>query len=111
MRCPASKEKLRRIFEEKENDDEHAARQSKTYAEIAWGCFTALRKRAAFAAASSRFVAAVEGLDFFGRLSKRPEAARRDGRARALIVGRRLATRGDFGFSIVRPVLEARGEP
>ena len=36
-----------------------------------------MRKRAAFAATSSRFVAAVEGLDFFGRLPQRPEAARR----------------------------------
>ena len=65
------------MFEEKENDDENAARQLKTYAETAWGCFTALRKRSAFAAASSRFVAAVDGLDFFGRLPKRPRAARR----------------------------------
>ena len=48
-----------------------------TYAETFCGCFTALRKRAAFAAASSRLVAAVEALDFFGRLPKRPEAARR----------------------------------
>ena len=48
-----------------------------TYADTIYGCFTTLRKRAAFAAASSCFVAAVEGLDFFGRLPKRPEAARR----------------------------------
>ena len=48
-----------------------------TYAETAKGCFTALRKRAAFAAASSRLVAAVEALDFFGRLPKRIDAARR----------------------------------
>ena len=27
------------------------------------------------------------------------------------MVGRRLATRGDFGFEIIRPVLEAGGEP
>ena len=27
------------------------------------------------------------------------------------MVGRRLATRGDFGFGIIRPVLEAGGEP
>ena len=47
-----------------------------TYAEIACGCFTALRKRAAFAAASSRLVAAVEALDFFGRLPKRIDTAR-----------------------------------
>ena len=48
-----------------------------TYAEIAYGCFTALRKRAAFAAASSHLVAAVEALDFFGRLPKRIDMARR----------------------------------
>ena len=47
-----------------------------TYADTVCGCFTALRKRAALAAASSRLVAAVEALDFFGRLPKRPEAAR-----------------------------------
>ena len=48
-----------------------------TYAEIACGCFTALRKRAAFTAASSRLVAAVEALDFFGQLPKKVDAARR----------------------------------
>ena len=48
-----------------------------TYTEIAYGCFTALRKRAAFAAASSRLVAVVEALDFFGRLPKRIDTARR----------------------------------
>ena len=48
-----------------------------TYAEIACGCFTALRKRAAFTAASSRLVAAVEALDFFDRLPKKVDAARR----------------------------------
>ena len=53
------------------------ARHSTTYAEIACGCFTALRKRAAFAAASSRLVAAVEAFNFFGRLPKKVDAARR----------------------------------
>ena len=48
-----------------------------TYADTVCGCFTALRKRAAFAAASSRLVTAVEALDFFGRLPKRIDAARR----------------------------------
>ena len=52
-------------------------RHSTTYAEIACGCFTALRKRAAFAAAPSRLVAAVEALDFFGRLPKKVDTARR----------------------------------
>ena len=47
-----------------------------TYAEIACDCFTALWKRAAFAAASSRLVTAVEALDFFGRLPKKVDAAR-----------------------------------
>ena len=27
------------------------------------------------------------------------------------MVGRRLATRGDFGFGVIRPVLEAGGKP
>ena len=65
--CPASKEKFRRASIEEDN------KKYKTfdaYAEIACGCFTALRKRAAFTAASSRLVAAVEPLDFFGRLPK-----------------------------------------
>ena len=53
------------------------ARHSTTYAEIACGCFTALRKWAAFATASSRLVAAVEALDFFGRLVKRIDTVRR----------------------------------
>ena len=48
-----------------------------TYAEIACGCFTTLRKRAAFTATSSRLVAATESLDFFGRLPKKVDAARR----------------------------------
>ena len=52
-------------------------RHSTTYAEIACGYFTALRKRDAFTAASSRLVAAVEPLDFFGRLPKKVDAARR----------------------------------
>ena len=67
MPCPASKEKFRRASIEEDN------KKYKTfdaYAEIACGCFTALRKRAAFTAASSRLVAAVEPLDFFGRLPK-----------------------------------------
>ena len=51
--------------------------RTRTYAETACGCFTTLRKRAAFAAASSRLVAAVEALDFFGRLPKKVDVARR----------------------------------
>lgn len=67
MPCPASKEKFRRALIEEDN------KKYKTldaYDEIACDCFTALRKRAAFAAASSRLVAAVEALDFFGPLPK-----------------------------------------
>ena len=74
MPCPASKEKFRRASIEEDN------KKYKTfdaYAEIACGCFTALRKRAAFAAASSCLVAAVEALDFFGWLPKKVDAARR----------------------------------
>ena len=48
-----------------------------TYADTVCGCFTVLRKRAAFAAASSRLVTAMEALDFFGRLQKKVDAARR----------------------------------
>ena len=48
-----------------------------TYNETARGCFTTLRKRAAFAAASSRLVAAAALLGFFGRLPNRLGAARR----------------------------------
>ena len=47
-----------------------------TYAEIACGCFTALRNRAAFMANSSRLVAAVEALDFFGWMPKKVDVAR-----------------------------------
>ena len=48
-----------------------------TYADTICGCFTTLRKRAAFAAASSRLVAAVPPLGFFGRLPNNLGAARR----------------------------------
>ena len=47
-----------------------------TYADTICGCFTTLRKRAAFAAASSRLVAAAEPLGFFGLPAKRVGAAR-----------------------------------
>ena len=50
---------------------------SDTYAETACGCFTTLRKRAAFTAASSRLVAAAVLLGFFGRLLKWVDVARR----------------------------------
>ena len=48
-----------------------------TYADTVCGCFTTLRKRAAFAAASSRLVAAAVLLGFFGRLPKWVDAAQR----------------------------------
>ena len=67
MPCPASKERFRRTSIEEDNKK---YKTFNAYAEIACGCFTALRKRAAYAAASSRLVAAVEPLDFFGRLPK-----------------------------------------
>ena len=76
MPCPASKERFRRASIEEDNKKIYTRRLT-TYAEIACGCFTALRKRTAFAAASSRMVAAVEALDFFGRLPKKVDAARR----------------------------------
>ena len=49
----------------------------RTYADTVCGCFTVLRKRAAFAAASSRLVAAAPPLGFFVRLPNKPWAARR----------------------------------
>ena len=48
-----------------------------TYADTVCGCFTTLRKRAAFAAASSRLVAVAALLGLFGRLPNRLGAARR----------------------------------
>ena len=48
-----------------------------TYADTVCGCFTTLRKRAAFTAASSRLVAAAPPLGFFGHLPNKPDAARR----------------------------------
>ena len=57
--------------------EERVCKRIYTYADTVCGCFTTLRKRAAFTAASSRLVAAVEALDFFGRLPKKVDAARR----------------------------------
>ena len=74
MPCPASEEKFRRVSIEEDNKKYKTLH---TYAEIACGCFTALRKRAAFTAASSRLVAAAPPLGFFGRLPNKPDAARR----------------------------------
>ena len=48
-----------------------------TYADTVCGCFTTLRKRAAFAAASSRLVAAAPPLGFFGRLPNKVGTALR----------------------------------
>ena len=48
-----------------------------TYPETTCGCFTTLRKRAAFAAASSCLVAVAVPLGFFGQLPKSVGAARR----------------------------------
>ena len=52
----------------------------------------------------------MEALDFFGRLPKKVDAARRGRRARALMIKRRLAVRGGFDLVVVRPVLEAGPE-
>ena len=49
--------------------------EGSTYAETSCGFFTSLRKRMAFAAASSRLVAAAEPLGFFGRLPNKLGAA------------------------------------
>ena len=59
---------------EEKKEERHA--RINTYDETACSCFTALRKRAAFAAASSRLVVAAVLLGFFGRLPKRVGAAR-----------------------------------
>ena len=85
-----------------------------TYAETACGCFTTLQKRAAFAVASSRLVAAAEPLGFFGRPPKRVGAApcsQNSRRACSLVVGCRLAARNRFGLVIIRPVVETGGQP
>ena len=65
-----AKKGLEEFSIEKKNNKKYVSKHSTTYAEIACGCFTALRKRATFAATSSRLVATVEALDFFGRLPK-----------------------------------------
>ena len=57
--------------------EERIRKKIDTYAETVCGCFTTLRKQAAFAAASSRLVAAAPPLGFFGRLPNKPDAARR----------------------------------
>ena len=61
----------------REKKEKRVHKRVQTYADTVCGCFTTLRKRAAFAAASSCLVAAAPPLGFFGRLSKRPEVARR----------------------------------
>ena len=58
----------------KKKNESH--KNSDTYAETACDCFTTLRKRAAFAAASSRLVATAVLLGFFGRLPKWVDTAR-----------------------------------
>ena len=92
-----------------------------TYAETSCGSFTALRKRMAFAAASSRLVAAAEPLGFFGRLPNRlgaalrlcapPRAVGAADKLAPLLVGPRLAARDDFSRVVIWPVLEAGSEP
>ena len=54
-----------------------AQEEGSTYAETSCGFFTPLRKRMAFAAASSLLVAAAEPLGFFGRLPNKLGAALR----------------------------------
>ena len=61
----------------KEKKEKRVYERKRTYTDTVCGCFTALRKRAAFAAASSRLVAAAPPLGFFVRLPNKPWAARR----------------------------------
>ena len=61
----------------KERKKESTQRKIRTYADTVCGCFTVLRKRAAFTAASSHLVAAAPPLGFFVRLPNKPWAARR----------------------------------
>ena len=61
----------------REKKEKRVYKRVRTYADTVCGCFTVLRKRAAFAAASSRLVAAAPPLGFFVRLPNKPWAARR----------------------------------
>ena len=61
----------------REKKEKRVYKRVRTYAHTVCGCFTVLRKRAAFAAASSRLVAAAPPLGFFVRLPNKPLAARR----------------------------------
>ena len=61
----------------REKKEKRVYERKRTYADTVCGCFTVLRKRAAFAAASSRLVAAAPPLGFFVRLPNKPWAARR----------------------------------
>ena len=69
-----SRQGFRRYRQEKKKE---YVRRIDTYAETFCGCFTTLRKGAAFAAASSRLVAAAVLLGLFGPLPNRLGAARR----------------------------------
>ena len=62
---------------DKINKEKIKIRDGGAYAETSGGFFTSLRKRLAFAIASSRLVAAVVPLNFFGRLPSELGAARR----------------------------------
>ena len=56
----------------REKKEKRVHKRIRTYADTVCGCFTVLRKRAAFAAASSRLVAAAPPLGFFVRLPNNP---------------------------------------
>ena len=58
-------------------EKKESTQRKRTYADMVCGCFTNLRKLAAFAAASSRLVAAAPPLGFFVWLPNKPWAARR----------------------------------
>ena len=61
----------------REKKEKRVYKRIRTYTDTVCGCFTVLRKRAAFAAASSRLVAAAPPLGFFVRLPNKPWEARR----------------------------------
>ena len=70
------KDESSRTTKERKKRKKESTQIKRTYADTVCGCFTVLRKRAAFAAASSCLVAATPPLGFFVRLPNKPWAAR-----------------------------------
>ena len=102
------KTKVQKTTQEKK-EGEYTERE-KAYADTACGCFTTLRKWAAFAAASSRLVIAAEQARCDRMLLPAAPSRRRGGGTRA-VARRRLAARDDFSLVIIWPVVEADSKP